>query len=59
MNSRVEGITIDRNTGEFKIEPGTSLSGKSCTVTVSVYYGDGSSSKSGTVLISFGAYIPK
>ena len=59
MNSIVEGITLDRNTGEFKIEKGTPLSGRSCTVTVSVYYGDGSRSKSGTVLISFGAYIPK
>ena len=59
MNSPVEGITLDRNTGEFKINKGTPLSGRSCTVTVSVYYGDGSRSKSGTVLISFGAYIPK
>ena len=59
MNSIVEGITLDRNTGEFKINKGTPLSGRSCTVTVSVYYGDGSRSKSGTVLISFGAYIPK
>ena len=59
MNSIVKGITLDRNTGEFKIEKGTSLANQSCTVTVSVYYGDGSRSKSGTVLISFGAYIPR
>ena len=60
MNSIVEGIKIDKYTGEFNITPGTALSEKTTSVTVKVYFDKGETNyKTESVNISFGAYIPK
>lgn len=60
MNSIVEGINIDRYTGEFNITPGTTLSEKTTSVTVKVYFDKGETNyKTESVNISFGAYTPK
>lgn len=53
----VQGITVDKTTGEFKITQGASIQDKSTTLTVRIYKTDGSSITS-TTPVYFGAYKP-
>lgn len=56
--SNISGITINSTTGEFTINPGTAIQGKSAVLTIKAYVIGGSQPITDTVTVTFGAYKP-
>lgn len=55
---QITGISVNPDTGEFTIKPGTVIQGKQTTLTITVYKTDGTNIKE-EVTVHFGAYKPQ